>query len=58
MPNTEIFVSDAVIEVCVPVKGIPVSIEIRRNHLLKEALKESGKAKFRPANPLKVTTLH
>ena len=42
-----------------PAEGDPVSIEIRQSNdnLLKDALKESRKAKFKPANPLMVSIL-
>ena len=46
-------IDEAIKAVCVPVQGVPVGIEIR-SHLLKDALKESRKAKFKPAIPLMV----
>ena len=47
-------IDEAIKAVCVPVEGDPVSMEIRRSNLLKDALKESRKAKFKPTSPLLV----
>ena len=50
-------IDETIKEVCVQVKGVPVCIKIRRSHLLKDTLKESRKAKFKPASPLMVQAL-
>ena len=47
-------IDEAVNAVCVPIEGDPVSMEVRRSNLLKDALKESRKAKFKPTSPLMV----
>ncbi len=36
-------------------EGDPVVIEIRRSHLVKDAMKEARKKKFQPTKQLKVT---
>ena len=49
-------IADAVRAVCTPLIDDPVCINVRRSHLLQDALKECKKAKFDPEKPLLVST--
>ena len=44
----------AYLERTVMEKGEPFVIEVRRSHMLKDAMKEAGKSKFQPTKPLQV----
>ena len=48
-------ISDAVQAVCIPVKDDPVCVNVRRSHLLRDALKECKKARFDPEKTLLVS---
>ena len=53
-PSTIHTLKEAISATCLNISGDPLTLDIRRGHLLKDSLKESRKAKFKPMKPLNV----